>query len=60
VVTHNIGDEDKYIVNISLEETTEDNRIVYEADNDSFDVEITDENGTPDDGNFVFTVYKVD
>lgn len=60
VVTHNIGDENKYIVNVSLEETTQDNRIVYEADANSFDIEITDDNAAFDDGNFVFTVYKVD
>lgn len=60
VVTHNFGDSNSYTVSLSMDDTTEGNRAVYERDPNSFDVEVTDENGNPDDGNFSFLVIKVE
>lgn len=59
VVTHNLGDADGYVVAVSMDDTTQDNRVVYERDANSFDVEVTDETGAYDDGDFTFIVHHL-
>lgn len=59
VVTHNLGNSNDYVVAISMDDTTQDNRVVYERDANSFDVEVTDETGAYDDGNFTFIVHHI-
>jgi len=56
LVTHNLSGSSDYTVQATMDDTTEANRVVIERDSNSFDIEVTDENGDPDDGGVNFIV----
>ena len=57
-VTHNFGDSTSYIASVDIDDTTHGLAAVYERDANSFDIEITDEDGTYDDADFSYIVIK--